>query len=106
MNRVLDASAQLAFLNQEPGGERVLDLMEGAAMSAVNWTEVVQKSLRSGTDVKGMREEVEDLGLIIAPFTPAQADQAAHLWETTRTRGPPWPTVPACHSPSSGKRSY
>ena len=36
---VLDASAVLALLNAEPGGERVEETIPGAAMSAVNLSE-------------------------------------------------------------------
>ena len=47
MNRVLDASALIAYLEKEPGYEKVKDAFIGAAesgrrllMSAVNWGEV------------------------------------------------------------------
>ena len=38
---VLDASALLAFLNQETGKEVVAEFLPGAAVSAVNLSEVV-----------------------------------------------------------------
>ena len=42
---VLDASALLAFLHDETGGEKVSSVLEGARVCAVNWSEVLQKSL-------------------------------------------------------------
>jgi ribonuclease VapC len=41
---VLDASAMLAYLRDEPGALLVeAELMNGAAMSSVNWAEVLSK---------------------------------------------------------------
>lgn len=42
---VLDASALLALLHDEPGGREVEPFLGEAAVSSVNWSEVVQKSL-------------------------------------------------------------
>ena len=40
---VLDASAMLAFLNEEPGSEVVASYLDKAAMSTINLSEVVAK---------------------------------------------------------------
>ena len=87
MKLVLDASALLAFLNAEPGGEQVLGMMDGGSISAINWSEVVQKSLRYGANVDGMRQDIQDLGLTIVPFTAGHAEHAAGLWQETRKLG-------------------
>ena len=87
MTLVLDASALLAWLHRESGGERVAAVLDGASMSAVNWSEVIQKSLQKGGEVRGMLDEVTDLGLAIEPFTATQAEQAARLWAQTRGLG-------------------
>lgn len=87
MSLVIDASALLALLNQEPGVEQVLQQLDGASMSAVNWSEVVQKALHRGVDTVGMRAEVQQLGLRIEAFTPAHAESCAALWSTTRQHG-------------------
>jgi len=65
---VLDASALLAYLLQEPGAEVVDGLLGDARMASVNWAEVVQKSLSAGVDVEGMREELQSLGMGVEPF--------------------------------------
>lgn len=82
---VLDASALLAYLHGEPGGEQVQ--LEGACVSSVNWSEVVQKALTYGIDVDGLRHDVEALGVYIAPFTVDEAEQAAALWSMTKHVG-------------------
>ena len=85
MSVVLDASALLAFLHEEPGGERVSPVLEGAHVSAVNWSEVLQKALQLDVEIDGMQQEFVDVGVTFEPFTPEQAETAARLF--TRTRG-------------------
>ena len=87
MTLVLDASALLAWLHRESGGELVGTVLDGASISAVNWSEVIQKSLQKEVEVQGMLDEVTDLGLTVEPFTAAQAEQAARLWAQTRGSG-------------------
>ena len=87
MIAVLDASALLAFLQDEPGGEIVDTFLSNARLSTVNWAEVVQKSVARGVDVRGMKEDIEALGVIIQPFTIEQAQIAGNLWSETKTLG-------------------
>ena len=84
---VLDASALLAFLHDEPGGEKVSPALDGARVSAVNWSEVLQKSLQRDVDVAGMRQEFTEVGVNFEPFTPQQAETAAWLWSQARNHG-------------------
>ncbi|HEY9421881.1 MAG TPA: type II toxin-antitoxin system VapC family toxin, partial [Thermoanaerobaculia bacterium] len=80
-------SALLALLHDEPGGEAVRDLLEGAAISSVNWTEVLQKALERQTEIEGLREDLEALGLRVLPFSAAQAEQTARFRAQTRAWG-------------------
>jgi ribonuclease VapC len=84
---VLDSSALLALLQGEPGGERVEECLETAAISSVNWSEVVQKALEWQTEIAGLRQELEVLGLAVLPFTAALAETTAHLRPATRQAG-------------------
>jgi PIN domain nuclease of toxin-antitoxin system len=84
---VLDASALLAFLHDEPGADRIRQALDGGIVSAVNWAEVVQKSLQRRADVAGMQEEFAEIGVAFEPFTASQAEITAHLWEKTRRHG-------------------
>ena len=87
MTLVLDASSLLAFLHDEPGAERVRSALSGAIVSAVNWSEVVQKSLQRQADIAGLRQEFEHTGVEFLPFTPEHAEIAALLWDRTRQHG-------------------
>ena len=88
MTAVLDASALLALLYREPGADAVEEVLDGAVVSAVNWSEVLQKLTQRGlrpavSAVAGL----EALGLRIEPFTPVDARRAAELWDTGRAAG-------------------
>ena len=87
MSFVLDASALLAFLHDEPGGEVVSQVLEGASVSAVNWSEVLQKALQRNVDIEGMQQECTEVGVTFEPFTPQQAEIAAYLWPRGRNHG-------------------
>lgn len=84
---VLDASALLAFLHDEPGGDEVSSVLEGASISTVNWSEVLQKALQRGVTIDGMQQEFIDVGVAFEPFSPRQAEIAARLWSRTRKHG-------------------
>ena len=84
---VLDASALLALLQQEPGAETVETLLEEAVISSVNWSEVVQKSLDRGVELDNLREDLKALGLAIAPFDVEDAEIAAALRRGTAELG-------------------
>ena len=84
---VLDASALLALLHDEPGGREVEPLLDEAAISSVNWSEVVQKSLAQRIEVEGLREDLRALGLLIVSFDTEDAEIAAALWSGTAQAG-------------------
>jgi ribonuclease VapC len=84
---VLDASALLAMLQGEPGGDVVQGLLETAAISSVNWSEVAQKALDWQAEVEGIRHDLEALGLEIVPFTTVVAETTARLRPATRQAG-------------------
>jgi len=84
---VLDASALLAFLNQETGMEVVAELLPGAAVSAVNLSEVVAKLVEATMPVDVVRSALEDLGLDVRPFDAEMAYAAGALRTATRRLG-------------------
>ena len=87
MSVVLDASALLAYLQDEPGGERVRAVIGSAVLSTVNWAEVIGKAREREIDTEGLQEDLESLGLGFEPFSTAHAKIAGHLKETTRRLG-------------------
>ncbi len=84
---VLDASALLTALQGEQGEALVADKLERSAISAVNWSEVLQKAMSSGIDTEGLRGDLEMLGLNIMPFGLEEAELAAALWPHTKPLG-------------------
>jgi PIN domain nuclease of toxin-antitoxin system len=84
---VLDASALLALLQQEPGAEVVAAVLSGAYVSTVNWSEVIQKSLAQEIDTEDMQEDFESLGVQFVPFSVVHAQYAAQFWPQTRAYG-------------------
>ncbi|MBX9470402.1 PIN domain-containing protein [Microcella sp.] len=77
---VVDSSAVLAYLLDEPGAEKVRTaLTEGAVMSAVNWSEVAQK-VRRADAWQAARALLLSYPLQIAPVAVDDAEAAAALW--------------------------
>jgi PIN domain nuclease of toxin-antitoxin system len=87
VKNILDASALLAYLQNESGSEVVDKVLMHATMNSVNWAEVVQKAVAKQINISGMRSELEALGLVIVPFTVEEAELAARLWKTTQQYG-------------------
>ncbi len=79
MSAVLDASALLAHLQREPGGDSVRAVLGQAVMSTVNWAEVIQKAPGPDADAAGLRSSLESLGLTFEPFSAIQAETAGRL---------------------------
>jgi len=84
---ILDASALLAYLHQETGWESVQSVLPESCIGTVNWSEVAQKIAQKGMDVGAVRNLLEELGLMIVPFSVEQAEIAAQLWEESRRFG-------------------
>jgi PIN domain nuclease of toxin-antitoxin system len=85
--RVLDASALLTLLLQEPGATAVADVIaEGAAVSTVNLSEVAAVLVRHERDADRILRAVTSQ-VTVEPFTPEDALAAAALWAPTRTAG-------------------
>lgn len=77
---VLDASAALAYLQGEPGADRVRDALEaGAVMSTANWAEVARK-LRRVDSWHVARALLLSFPLQLATVTVDDAEAAAGLW--------------------------
>ena len=84
---VLDASAVLALLQEEPGSQAVEEWLPGAAISTVNLSEVAGKLLELGMPEREAAEVVQALGLDIVPFHEDLAWRAAALKTLTKASG-------------------
>ena len=87
MSSVLDASALLAMLQGEPGGDRVAEALPDAVISAVNIAEVVAKLRDKGLAQNQARETLEILSLNVVEFDLSQAIEAGGLRPSTRDYG-------------------
>jgi len=77
----------LALVLEEPGADVVEELAEDAALSAVNWAEVWQVARDVGVLVAELRSRVEEYGVSIVPFDPADAERTGDLHHPTRAAG-------------------
>lgn len=75
------------MLLDEPGGEVVESLLDGAVVSTVNWSEVLARYAILGLGTAGRDAEIQALGVSLAPFTSRQAEVAAGLAQITRAAG-------------------
>jgi ribonuclease VapC len=84
---VLDASALLAFLGEEPGGDRVEAALPSALVSTVNLSEVIAKLLERGVPDDEVTAVVGYLDCEVVDFTVKSAWSTARLRPVTRAQG-------------------
>ena len=84
---VLDASAVLALVRDEPGGDKVAEHVGRGAISAVNLQEVVKELLASGLDQSIIRELLGELRLDVRAHDTDAAYATAALHEHTQEFG-------------------
>jgi len=83
---VIDASAVLATIKNEPGGDRSGDTARGARISAVNYCEIVGWLAERGATPGDVEKVVAPFGLLIEQFDRARAMCAGLLAAKTRRR--------------------
>jgi len=90
---VLDASALLAYLNDEAGADVVEDaLLRGSVISAVNLAEVLSKLAEVGQDPQDVTENLKRRGLlggnlVVSPLREDDAVMIARLHRRTKAHG-------------------
>ena len=84
---VLDSSALLAVLLDEPAAAGILPRLSGALMSTVNLAETLGRMGAEGLDPAEYAVEIAGLGVIATPVSEAHALDAARLRPTTRHLG-------------------
>lgn len=85
---VLDASAVLAALFEEPGAERVARaLQRGAAMSSVNVAEVAARLSQGGWSAAAVAGAIAETGIEVVPFNHPMALLSGAYRPRTRCQG-------------------
>ncbi len=88
---VLDASAVLALLYAEPGGQAVAEYLEGGVISSINMAEVLQKIRQRSTTAAESGDApavFAGLGLRVHPtFTETNAVRSAEIWSAAQHLG-------------------
>lgn len=84
---VLDASAVIALLRDEPGAEFVRSKLGRAAMSAVNLQEVAKELGDQGLEPHEVAETLEGISLQVLPHDIEDALLSASLASVTRRFG-------------------
>ena len=75
---VLDASALLAYLHDEPGADRVTEALEhGCAISAANWAETLSKLADAGKGPDEVTTALREQGLLNAAIHVLAMDEEA-----------------------------
>lgn len=84
---MIDASAVLAYAKREAGFERVRPAIDGALISSVNFAEVIGKLALEGHDADRLGAKLVGLGLVVEPFTWADAKVTGALAPGSRALG-------------------
>ncbi len=87
IENILDASAILAYLQNEKGKEKVEAILETSAISRVNATEVLTKLIERGMSLDKAKEAFDNLDLQIIEFDENQSLKAAELRPLTKHLG-------------------
>lgn len=78
---MVDASAVLAWLQDEPGSDATEPLLVEGIIGAANWSEVLQKARQHGLEPEAVGRLLASFGLVVAEVTAADGERAAKLWE-------------------------
>ncbi len=84
---VLDASALLALLRREPGGQKVAEVIADSAISVVNLSEVVAHFARNGAIEADIRLVLDPLPIKRVGFDEDLAFVAGLMIAVTRASG-------------------
>ena len=80
MTAVIDASAVLLWLQDEPGSDEAERWLMGGVIGAANWSEVLQKVRQHGAAPDVVAQLLATFGLRVEPVSREDGERAALLW--------------------------
>lgn len=86
-NKVLDSSAILAVIFEEPGSEVVAPLLKDGLVSSVNFAEVTTKLAEKKILTRDSVEDLKNLGFDVIDFDVEQAAKVGELRPLTKHLG-------------------
>ena len=84
---MIDTSALIAYVNHEPGGERVPVMSGDAVISTVNYAETVSVMTTRGLSRDEVREQLSAIVLEVVDFDEETAEAAGLLIKKTKRFG-------------------
>lgn len=84
---VLDSTALIAVVEQEPGYERVVGLLHNATISAVNLAETINKLVGRGSPAGTVREVLMRLELAVEDWSQDMAYNSAEFTPFNKSHG-------------------
>ncbi|MDQ2790580.1 MAG: type II toxin-antitoxin system VapC family toxin [Actinomycetota bacterium] len=76
---VLDASAVLALIHEEPGADQVAEALPGASLGAANLAEIIGKLVDADVDASRVRQLLTAAGVTVEPLLAEDAELAGAL---------------------------
>lgn len=76
---VLDASALVAVVNGEQGGDQVVAVLQSAVVAAPNWAEMLEALRKKGYEPGAAARTFRGIGVEVEPVTEDDAEVAAGL---------------------------
>jgi len=84
---ILDSTALIALVGSESGSQRIADLLENSAVSAVNLAETANKLLEKGFSQAEVRESLAKLELKVEDWSEAMAYRSAEFTQYNKSHG-------------------
>ena len=103
---VLDASALIAVMNSEPGAEVVRPVLGKAIISAVNYSEVLKKTIERCQTIGPVVAFVHGFSIEIVPFDESLATTSAELFPQTKPQGMPSISMRAPSCPTFRRTNF
>jgi ribonuclease VapC len=87
LDYVLDSTALIALIAEEPGFEKVQELLESAIISAVNLSETIHKLIQKGSTDNLVKRLLRGLQLNVVDWSEGLAYSSAEFASLGRSHG-------------------